>query len=58
MRYKTLITQKLEQLQNNIVVLNSLLSQGASRYQVDEWFEKIREKVEEVQTLVNSENQD
>lgn len=58
MRYKNLITQKLEQLQNSLVVLNSLLSQGASRYQVEEWLEKLREKVEETQTLINSETQD
>lgn len=58
MRYKALITQKLEQLQNSLVVLNSLLSQGAPRFQVEEWLEKIKEKVEEAQTLVNSENQD
>lgn len=58
MRYKDLVTTKLEQLENSLNVLSSLLSQGASGYDIQEWFERIKEKINEAQTLINSETQD
>ena len=58
MRYKNLVTTKLEQLQNQIVLLQSMLSQGSTRYQVEEWINQMKEKIDEAQTLVNSEHQD
>lgn len=58
MRYKDLVSRKLEQLENSLNVLNSLLSQGAPRHEVQNWFEQVKEKIEEAQTLLNSETQD
>jgi len=58
MRYKDLVSKKLEQLENSLNVLNSLLSQGAPRHEVQNWFEQVKEKIEETQTLLNSETQD
>lgn len=58
MRYKDLVSTKLEQLENSLNVLNSLLSQGAPRHDVQNWFDTVREKIDEAQTLINSETQD
>ena len=58
MRYKNLIEMKLEQMENSLNVLYSLLSQRAPAHQVQEWFELQKEKIDEVKTLLNSENQD
>jgi len=57
MRYKELVSQKLEQLDNTLITLSSQLSQGAPRHTIQEWFDRIKEKLEEVQTLINSESQ-
>lgn len=58
MRYKDLVSNKLEQLDNQLNTLSSLLSQGAPRHTVQEWFDNIKSKIEEIQTLVNVESQD
>jgi hypothetical protein len=58
MRYKDLITNKLEQLLNTHKVLESLISQNASHTEIINWFEVTKERVEEIQTLINSERQD
>lgn len=58
MRYKDLVSRKLEQLENSLNVLNSLLSQGAPRHEVQDWFEQVKEKINETQTLLNSETQE
>jgi hypothetical protein len=57
MRYKTLITNKLEALDNSVSRLNSLLSQNFTREQFQQVVESLREKIQEVQTLVNTEQE-
>lgn len=58
MRYKNLVSQKLEQLENALIGLNSLAAQGASRQQLENWLDQTKEKIEEIQALLNLENQD
>ena len=58
MRYKTLVTTKLEALENSINRLNSLISQNTTRDQLQENISIIKEKIQEVQTLINVEQQD
>lgn len=58
MRYKTLVTTKLEALENSINRLNSLISQNTTRDQLQENIGIIKEKIQEVQTLINVEQQD
>ena len=58
MRYKNLIEMKLEQVENSLNVLQSLLSQNAPAHQVYQWFEMQKEKIDEIKTLLNSEKQD
>jgi hypothetical protein len=59
MRYKDLVTKKLEDLSNSLNGINSLLSQqNVTREQFDIWFRLVKGKVEEVQTLINTEYQD
>ena len=57
MRYKSLVTNKLEALDNSISRLNSLVSQNFTREQFQEVITALREKIAEVQTLVNSEQE-
>jgi hypothetical protein len=58
MRYKNLIDFKLEQMENSLNVLYSLLSQNAPAHQIQQWFEMQKEKIDEIKTLLNSEKQD
>ncbi len=57
MRYKTLVTRKLDELDNIVLGLKSLLSHNPSREQVENQFEKTKSKIEEIQTLVNTEEE-
>lgn len=57
MRYKTLVSRKLEELNNIILGLSSLISHNPTREQLDNQIEKHKNKVEEIQTLVNSEQE-
>lgn len=57
MRYKTLVSRKLEELDNIILGLKSLLSGNPSRDQVDNQFTKSKDKIEEIQTLINTEEE-
>jgi peptidoglycan hydrolase CwlO-like protein len=57
MRYKTLVTNKLEALDNSISRLNSLVSQNLTRDQFQEVLTSIKEKIQEIQTLINSEQE-
>lgn len=57
MRYKTLVANKLEALHNSINGLNSLLSQNLTRDQFQQIVSNIKEKIEEIQTLVNAEQE-
>ena len=59
MRYKTLVTNKLDSLSNNINNLNSLLSQqNLTRDQLDNWIETVKNKIADIQTLINTEQED
>jgi hypothetical protein len=57
MRYKQLVSKKLDELNNIVIGLNSLLSQNPTREQVQNQIEKHKDKVEEIQTLINSEQE-
>ena len=57
MRYKQLVTRKLEELDSIILGLKSLLSQNPTREQVENQFERSKSKIEEIQTLVNVEQE-
>ena len=58
MRYKALVSKKLEALDNSIGTINSLLGQpNLSREQFDNWYSLIKEKIAEIQTLINTEQE-
>lgn len=57
MRYKDLVSKKLEALDNSVSRLNSLISQNFTREQFQEVIITLREKIEEIQTLINTEEQ-
>ena len=56
MRYKELVLRKLEELDNIQLGLQSLLSRpGVTVQDIENQIEKHKNKVDEVRTLVNSE---
>lgn len=55
MRYKGLIVRKLEEIDNIRLGLQSLFSRNPTREQLDNQIDKLKDKVEEVKTLINSE---
>lgn len=57
MRYKSLVTTKLEALDNSVSRLNSLVSQNFTRNQFQEVLTSLKEKIQEIQTLINSEQE-
>lgn len=58
MRYKTAVSTKLEALDNRLGTINSLLSQpNLSRQDFELWYEGMKEKIAEIQTLVNTEQE-
>ena len=57
MRYKTLVSRKLEELSNTILGLQSLLSRPTTREQIENQIEKTKSKIEEIQTLINTEEE-
>ena len=57
MRYKALVSRKLDELNNILLGLNSLLSHNPTREQIENQIEKHRSKLEEIQTLVNAEQE-
>jgi hypothetical protein len=58
MRYKTAVSTKLEALDNRLGTINSLLSQpNLSRQEFELWYEGMKERIAEIQTLVNSEQE-
>ena len=58
MRYKSLVSTKLEALQNTVNRLNSLLSQNLTREQFQEVVQSLKDKIEEIQTLINVEQEE
>jgi hypothetical protein len=56
MRYKSLVLKKLEAVENNINGLHSLLSRpDLTREQIEQWFLSVKEKLNEIETLINTE---
>lgn len=55
MRYKQPIQDKLEQLDNTFHQLNHLISRGQTQ-EAKQFIEEMREKIADIQTLLNSEN--
>lgn len=56
MRYKSLIESKLENLSNSLNTLNHMVYQGTTKEKVDEWFVIVKEKIDDIKTLINSES--
>lgn len=57
MRYKSLVSRKLDELDNIILGIKALLSHNPSREQMDNQFSKSKDKIEEIQTLINAEQE-
>jgi hypothetical protein len=57
MRYKALVSKKLDELSNIVLGLSSLLSGNPTREQIENQIEKHKSKLEEIQTLVNAEQE-
>ena len=58
MRYKTAVSTKLEALDNRLGTINSLLSQpNLSRQDFELWYEQMKERIAEIITLVNTEQE-
>lgn len=57
MRYKQLITKKLGELINMIMYQNSQISQLRSPQELKETLEKMQEKINEIQHLINTEHE-
>lgn len=56
MRHKDLITTKLDQINNNLTVLDSFISTNRPPRELKEHIEKIKEKLADIQTLINNES--
>ena len=58
MRYKAIVTKKLEAFDNNLSSLYSLLSTpNLTREQLDAWYTAAKERLNEIQTLINTEQE-
>jgi septation ring formation regulator EzrA len=57
MRYKGLFEQKLQQLTNQLTGIHSATSRG-DMLQTRELIENAKERIEEMQTLLNNEHQE
>lgn len=58
MRYKAIVTKKLENFESILSNIYSLLSNpNLTREQLDTWYENAKEKLNEIQTLVNTEQE-
>lgn len=58
MRYKAIVTKKLEAFDNNLSSLYSLLSNpNLTREQLDAWYTAAKERLNEIQTLINTEQE-
>jgi hypothetical protein len=55
MRYKQLVSRKLEELQNLINVQSSMVSQMRPPEEMKDHLDKIKNKLQEVQVLINTE---
>lgn len=57
MRYKQLVSDKLEQLDNSFHQLTYLIN-TQDAYQAKEFMESMREKIADIQTLINTNTED
>jgi len=57
MRYKQLVSDKLDQTVNTLNVLRSAISMGDAQAS-KQIVENIKDKLEEIQTLINTEHDD
>ncbi len=55
MRYKELVTRKLEQLDNSLHQLNQLVNTNDQRG-AKQFIEIMKEKIDDIQSLINSED--
>ena len=56
MRYKQLVTKKLSELVNMIMYQNSQISQLRPPQELKETLEKMQDKINEIQHLINTEH--
>ena len=56
MRYKSLVESKLENLSNSLNTLNHMIYQAPTKEKLDEWFVIVKEKIDDIKTLINSES--
>ena len=57
MRYKQLVSDKLEQLDNSFHQLSYLIN-TQDTYQAKEFMDSMREKIADIQTLINTNTED
>ncbi len=57
MRYKQLVSDKLEQLDNSFQQLAYLIN-TQDIYQAKDFMDKMREKIADIQTLINTNTED
>lgn len=57
MRYKQLVLRKLDELDNLLISFRSLLNSNPSIQQVDDQVERYKNKLEEIKTLINTEQE-
>jgi hypothetical protein len=58
MRYKPLITKKLDELTTIINVQNSQISQLRPPQELKDTLDRMRDKITEIQHLINTEHED
>ncbi len=57
MKHKALIVTKLEQVNNTLTALDSFISNGRSPRELKEQIEKVKERLADIQTLLNNESE-
>ena len=57
MRYKELVTKKLSELVNMIMYQNSQISQLRPPQELKETLERMQDKINEIQHLINTEHE-
>jgi len=57
MRYKQLVTKKLDEIKNLIIGQESMISQLRPPQELKMQLERIQNKIHEVQVLINTENE-
>jgi hypothetical protein len=57
MRYKELVTRKLSELVNMIMYQNSQISQLRPPQELKDTLERMQEKINEIQHLINTEHE-